>query len=154
MPTREGLAPHGLVDRGGGEVALRAPLERLRPDRFEEECDALEPILTSLEASADPNPACGGRPATGPRKSGQEKAIRLSSGITIVRSQDAQGHAVRLRGKGLSEEVMAALIAEINQLLELFEGAHSPWRRDGAVITVGRLGEWRGRKPFVPVRRP
>ena len=117
MTEKQGLRIASAL-RDGGEGVLREPLERLRPEGFDQEWAALESVLTRLEADATPNRARGGRPAGRVRKTESVTAIELSNGISVVRSKDAQGHVLRLRGPGLDDKVVDAVIAEVRHILE------------------------------------
>ncbi len=106
--------------RGGLERALREALAHQSPSNVEEEWAIVEAAIEG----AEPTPrdtSRGGRPrASAAPKPGWQGAdtLHTSSGVTIRKAQDSKGYVLRFEGSGLTADLMEALMAEIQALLE------------------------------------
>ncbi len=81
---------------------------------------ALIEIALGEQAHNANDPKRGGRPRTATAKAGWEDAQTLltTTGVTLQAKADAQGHLIRLSGKGLSAELMTEIMNEIRKKLE------------------------------------
>ncbi len=105
--------------RIGAESELREALAREAEDP-ENEWALVEPAVLKTELQPKVNSRGGrpSRPKSSPVKWQKSSPLRTSSGITIRRGEDADGHVLRLEGQGLSADLMESLMAEIQALLE------------------------------------
>lgn len=108
--------------RRGAEGELRNLLSQHSPEDAEKEWLILEPALRALE-DAPRDPSRGGRPKSTPAPAPRigwidDQTLVTSSGITIRRALDGQGHILRLEGHALTSDLMESLMLEIRALLE------------------------------------
>lgn len=121
--------PEGLTERRGlqlaqalrqgAEARLRQALSEHPPADAEEEWQTIEPAITTIDPT-ERDLRKGGRPRKSQPVTGwiNDKTLRTSSGVTIRRSQDTQGHILRLEGAAITSELMDSLMVEIQALLE------------------------------------
>lgn len=105
--------------RQGAEARMRAALADVAPADANAEWALLEPIVAETEA-APRDPRRGGRPRTASPPSGWKDAetLHTSAGITIRKMRDEYGFLLRFEGRGLDDDLMDSLVAEIRALLE------------------------------------
>ncbi|MEH6836012.1 MULTISPECIES: ParB N-terminal domain-containing protein [Falsihalocynthiibacter] len=119
LREKDGLRLAAVL-RNGAEARLRENLalgqERGQCQSAIEEWALLEEVVLQYENDAQPKPK-GGRPK---RVTGWEGAdtLRLSTGVTLQRQSDSQGHLIRIKGA----RVDSILVEEAMQYLaQLFE---------------------------------
>lgn len=105
--------------RAGGEGRIREALAAHAPSDAAQEWAILEPVIASSETE-DRGPSKGGRPRKDAPVSGwaQADTIETSAGIKIRKKRDGQGFLLRFEGRGIDDDLMDSLMAEIQFLLE------------------------------------
>ena len=118
LKEKEGLRLAQAL-RQGGEERLRDVLASEEPTTAAQEAKLLSVALEEFEAKPR-DLSRGGRPATKLPRSGSHGQYRLtlSSGITLQRDEDSQGHLIRLSGQGLTVDLIDSVMVELQNLLE------------------------------------
>lgn len=117
LKERDGLRVAAAL-RNGLEGRFRDVLAHGQPTSPEEEWALLETVVLEAEADAQPGKR-GGRPKSKPQVgwTGPD-TLRLSSGVVLKRQSDANGHSIRISGRGVD----TVLIEEaMRQLAHLFD---------------------------------
>lgn len=119
LKEKDGLRLAAVL-RSGAESRLREGLaagqERGDCQSAAEEWALLEPVVEEFEQDAIPNNK-GGRPKRKPANGGGE-VMRLSTGITLQRQSDSQGHLIRIKGARVDSTVVEEALQYLAQLLE------------------------------------
>jgi len=118
LKERDGLRLATAL-RHGGESQLREALGQIEVDSSAEEWAILEPVVARMEAVDKPTNR-GGRPkrtAANPGWQGAE-ALHLSTGITLRRLSDRDGHLIRIEGKAVDAEMIELAMQRLADLLE------------------------------------
>ena len=118
LREKEGLRLAQVL-RQGGEKRLRGVLAAEKPATAVQEAELLSLVLDEFEAKPRDHRR-GERPSTKLQQSGQKDLpmLTLSRGITLQRDQDSQGHLIRLRGEGLTTDLIDSVMVELQNLLE------------------------------------
>lgn len=121
MQEKQGLRLASAL-RLSGDGPLREALGGLRdPQSFGEEWAVLEPVVTTIEANADPSQKpVGGRPKSvppGPQWDGD--TMRLASGFVITRYTDGDDQLIRIGGRKADKVVGEAALVAIKSALDL-----------------------------------
>lgn len=118
LTEKEGLRLAQAL-RKGGEERLREVLASEEPATAVQEAKLLNFALEEFETKPR-DLSRGGRPAANLPRSGSQRrhGLTLSSGITLQHDEDSQGHLIRLRGHGLTADLINSVIAELQNLLE------------------------------------
>ena len=118
LKEKEGLRLAQVL-RQGGEKRLREVLAAEEPATSVQETELLSLVLDEFETKPR-DLSRGGRPATKLQRSGRQDRpmLTLSRGITLQRDEDSQGHLIRLRGKGLTTDLIDSVMVELQILLE------------------------------------
>lgn len=115
LTEKQGLRLAGAL-RAGAETPLRQALADGSPASADEEWALVAPILEDVET--EPKPASrGGRPRKGARPA-LPGVIELNGGITLRRTSDTNGYAIRVEGRGVDGEMIDAVMLELQRLLE------------------------------------
>lgn len=118
LTERRGLQLASALRRGV-EGAVRETLSQRQPEDADEEWLLIETVIQSLDACQRERNR-GGRPKT---KSVRyrwidDKTLHTSTGVTIKRAVDNDGHILRLEGHQMSASLMDSLMVELQALLE------------------------------------
>lgn len=118
LKERDGLRLATAL-RHGGEAQLRDALGQIEASSSDEEWAILEPVVTKLEAVGRP-PSRGGRPKrAGANPAWQRaEALHLSTGITLRRLSDRDGHLIRIEGKAVDADMIESAMQHLADLLE------------------------------------
>ncbi len=118
LREKDGLRIAGAL-RDGAEERLRDALGTGQGSDAASEWAVLEATLDTLESGAA-RKARGGRPKVHVPPAGWsgQDTLRLSSGITLRKSSDANGYTIHVSGRGMSPDLMERLFEEVRHLLE------------------------------------
>ena len=118
LKERDGLRLATAI-RNGAETQLREALATGQGTSAELEWVVLEQVIVSFEKDAQPNKK-GGRPKVKTPTVGWQgpDVLRLSSGVTLQRQEDSQGHLIRLKGQGVDAALIEKTMEHLQNLLE------------------------------------
>lgn len=104
--------------RLGAEERLRDALSRIAPRHFEDEWEAMLPILEELEATDQPVKKMGRPKTSQPTGWSGRNTLKLSNGMTLVKGADSHGYFIRLKGKAVDANTVDAAMEELRFLFE------------------------------------
>lgn len=113
LSERRGLRLAGAL-RQGAEARLRAALGAGQGGSADEEWAALEPVITAAEQGPREGPKMGRPKAQTPEA--ETETVQLRSGVTLRRGQDAKGAVIRIQGKSVTDDQMAAAMAALSKV--------------------------------------
>lgn len=118
LKERDGLRVAAAL-RNGAESRFRDALAAGQGATAADEWAVLEQVLTRVEDEIAPNPKRGGRPKStvAPGWDGPD-TLHLSSGVTLHRQSDSQGHFIRIKGKGVDQTLIEAAMTQLQHLFE------------------------------------
>lgn len=106
--------------RDGGEGRLRKALSDSIAANADQEWQLLEVTIAAIEAPPR-DTSKGGRPrraVQAPTGWGDAPVLRTRNGITIRSGRDGNAHVLRLEGEGVSDELIAHLMVQLQDYLE------------------------------------
>lgn len=106
--------------RAGAEPELRQALSNGHPGDAEQEWELIEAVIALEEAKPRGSGSRrGGRPRSKPVAGWSDGLVlRTSTGVTIRRGREGQGHVLHLEGESLTDDVMEMLMREVQALLD------------------------------------
>ncbi len=118
LKEREGLRLANSL-RNGAETIIREALATGQGTSAALEWALLELVIEDTEKVAQPGTK-GGRPRiTAPKLGWQgEDVLHLSSGVTLHRQEDSQGHLIRIKGKGVDSTLIEKAMESLRYLFE------------------------------------
>lgn len=117
MSERRGLRIVSAL-RLGAEERLRDALSKLTARSFEDEWDAMEPVILETEEGPRPVKKMGRPKASLPAGWVGNDTLVLSNGIKLVKGVDSQGYFIRLKGAGVDIATVDAALEELRFLFE------------------------------------
>jgi len=117
MSERRGLRIVNAL-RQGGEDQLRDALSRIAARDFEDEWNAIEPILKQIEEGAPKAKKMGRPKAVTPAGWVGRDTLKLSTGVTLTKGVDSHGYFIRLKGRAVDVETIETAMIELQRLFE------------------------------------
>lgn len=111
LSERQGLRVASAV-KGGHAQALAQALSRFEAGSGADEWALLEPLLKSIEAGPK-DVSLGGRPKA---KKAARKVLRklaLPGGVSLSLEAEGAGYAIKLKGKGLTDEMLEDVMTDL-----------------------------------------
>ena len=104
--------------RLGAEERLRDALSRIAARNFEDEWQAMEPILEELEAGDQPVKKMGRPKAVEPSGWSGKNTLKLSNGMSLTKGTDSRGYYIRLNGNAVDANTVDAAMEHLRFLFE------------------------------------
>lgn len=118
LKERDGLRLATAL-RNGADSRLREALAMGQGTSPDLEWAVLEGVITQVEADSLPG-SRGGRPKVKAPSSGWRGSdvLHLSSGVTLQRQEDSQGHLIRIKGQGIDATLIEKAMDQLRYLFE------------------------------------
>lgn len=117
MTERRGLRIVAAL-RQGAEEKMREALAAIRAKSFEDEWNAVLPIIEKIEEGPAPAKKMG-RPKAEVQPGWQGKdTLHLSSGVTLIKCLDSNGYFIRLKGRAVDTETVDSAMEYLRYAFE------------------------------------
>ncbi len=104
--------------RLGAEERMRDALSQVKAKSFEDEWDAILPIIESTEAKEAPAKKMG-RPKTEmPSGWHGKNTLKLSTGVKLTKGLDSQGFYIRLDGRMVNSDTIETAMEHLRYMFE------------------------------------